>query len=198
MTRSRMIFAAACLALAGAIALAAAMIPHGSRTREGTGGDVGGPFQLVDQDGRARDQSLLNGKYSVVFFGFTFCPDVCPTMLQTLGAAQDRLGTKAKKLQIVFVSVDPERDTPAVLKTYMTNAGFPKGVTALTGTPEQVARAAKAYRVYYAKSGEGPDYAMDHSTAAYLMDPNGRFVKVIPAGLSPDDMADQIRKGMAG
>ena len=158
----------------------------------------GGPFQLVDQDGKATTEKVLKGKWTVVFFGFTYCPDVCPTTMAALGQAQDRLGPKAKDVQVIFVSVDPERDTPAQLKTYLSNDSFPKGTIGLTGTPDQVAVAAKAYRVFYQKSGTGSDYLVNHSTAAYLMDPKGRFARVIPFGIGPDEIARQISGAMAG
>ncbi len=157
---------------------------------------VGGPFQLVDQNGKPTDESILKGKWTVVFFGFTYCPDVCPTTMQALGAAQQQLGPKADQMQVVFMSLDPARDTPAQLKTYLGSDIFPKGTIGLTGTPEQVAAAAKAYRVYYKKNGEGADYLVDHSTAAYLMDPKGRFDRVIPYGISPEEIAHQISDAM--
>lgn len=157
---------------------------------------VGGPFQLVDQHGKPADESLLKGKWTVVFFGFTYCPDVCPTTLQALAAAQQQLGPKADRLQVVFISLDPARDTPAQLNTYLSSETFPKGIVGLTGTPEQVAAAAKAYRVYFKKNGEGADYLIDHSTAAYLMDPKGRFDRVIPFGVSPEEIAHQISEAM--
>jgi protein SCO1 len=157
---------------------------------------VGGPFQLVGLLGRPADETLLKGKWTVVFFGFTYCPDVCPTTLQALAAAQQRLGPKADQMQVVFISLDPARDTPAQLKTYLGADGFPKGIIGLTGTPEQVAAAAKAYRVYFKKNGEGADYLVDHSTAAYLMDPKGRFDRAIPFGVSPEEIARQISDAM--
>lgn len=159
---------------------------------------VGGPFSLVDQDGKPVDQSVLNGKWSVVFFGFTYCPDVCPTTMQSLALAEDRLGPKAKDLQVVFVSVDPERDTPEQLKTYLSTDGFPRKVIGLTGAPEQVAAVAKAYRVFYEKAGEGPGYLINHSTASYLMDKKGRFNRVLAFGLGPDETARQIGEAMRG
>jgi protein SCO1/2 len=159
---------------------------------------VGGPFHLTDQNGRAVDQSLLKGKWSLVFFGYTFCPDVCPTTLTTLAQAEDQLGPKAKKLQVVFISVDPARDTPAQLKTYLSSPAFPKGTIGLTGTPQQVDAAAKAYKVYYARHGTGTDYSMDHSAAVYLMDPKGRFDRVVAYGLTPDEIARQVSDAMRG
>lgn len=157
---------------------------------------VGGPFQLIDQDGRPADQSLLKGRWTVVFFGFTYCPDVCPTTLQVLAMAQDLLGPKAKDFQVVLVSVDPERDRPAALKAYLSGDAMPKGAIGLTGSPAQIAAVAKAYHVYYAKSGEGASYAIDHSTAAYLMGPDGGFRRVIPYNLPPEEVARQIAEAM--
>lgn len=158
--------------------------------------DVGGPFELVNQDGQTVDESILEGRWSVVFFGFTYCPDICPSTLQAVAAAQEQLGPRGADLQTVFISVDPERDTPEQLKTYLSLDAFPDGVVGLTGTPEQIDQVAKAYYVYHRKSGEGPDYTMDHSTAAYLMDPQGRFNRVLAYGLSPDEMARLIRTAM--
>lgn len=157
---------------------------------------IGGPFRLVDQDGRAVDQSILDHKWTAVFFGYTFCPDVCPTTLQTLGSASQELGPKAKDFQVVFVTVDPQRDTPAKLKDYLSSAAFPRGTIGLTGTPEQIAAIAKAYGVYYEKDGTGPDYSVNHSSAIYLMDPQGHFDTVIPYGLTPDQTRDQILRAM--
>jgi protein SCO1/2 len=159
---------------------------------------IGGPFHLVDQDGRSRDESILKGKWSAVYFGYTFCPDVCPTTLQTLAEAEDRLGPKAKDLQVVFVTVDPQRDTPAQLKTYLSSTAFPKGTIGLTGTPAQIDGVAKAYHVFYQKQGSGPDYEVQHVSAVYLMDPQGRFNRPIGYGLTPDQEARQISDAMSG
>ncbi len=160
--------------------------------------DVGGPFELVNQDGETVDQSILEGRWSVVFFGFTYCPDICPATLQSVAAAQAQLGPRADDLQTVFISVDPERDTPEQLRTYLSLDAFPDGVIGLTGSPEQIEQVAKSYYVYYRRSGEGPDYTIDHSTAAYLMDPKGRFNRVLAYGIAPDEMARLIREAMAG
>lgn len=159
---------------------------------------IGGPFTLVDQDGRPRDERMLKGRWTAVFFGYTFCPDLCPTTLQTLGEAQDRLGPKADKLQVVFISVDPERDTPRQLKAYLSSGAFPKGTIGLTGTPAQVAVAAKAYHAFYQKQGAGQDYEVQHPSAVYLMDPKGRFSRVVAYGLTPDEIARQISDAMRG
>lgn len=159
---------------------------------------VGGPFQLVDQDGRPTTEKVLKGQWNAVFFGFTYCPDVCPGTLQGLAAATDILGPKGKNLRIVFISVDPGRDDAKQMKAYLSADYVPKTTLGLTGTPEQVAAAAKAYRVYYAKVGDGPGYTVDHSTAIYLMDPKGRFVTVIPYNLPPEDIARRIADAMRG
>ena len=161
-------------------------------------GLVGGPFQLVDQTGKPVSEAVLKGKWSVVFFGFTYCPDVCPTTLQVMGQAQGRLGPKAKDVQFVFISVDPQRDTPAQMARYLDNDVFPKGIIGLTGTPEQVAAAAKAYRVFYEKQGSGPDYLINHSTPSYLMNPKGRYDRVLPFGIGPDEVVTQISAAMRG
>lgn len=203
MNRPRILFAVACLALAAVIGGVTFMnlnaagkfaTPQASSSGKAL---IGGPFQLVDQNGKAVDQSLLKGKWSAVFFGYTFCPDVCPTNLQTMAAAEDKLGAQAKDVQVVFVSIDPQRDTPQQLKAYLSSKAFPVGTIGLTGTAAQVDKAAKAYRVYYAKNGTGSDYTMDHSSATYLMDPKGEFVSVIPYGMTPAQVADQIRSAMA-
>ena len=157
---------------------------------------MGGPFQLVDQDGQPVDESVLEGQWNIVFFGFTYCPDICPSTLQAIDVAKQQLGPRGDDLQTVFISVDPERDTPEQLKTYLSLDAFPDNVIGLTGTPEQVAQAAKAYYGYYRKAGEGPDYTVDHSTAAYLMDPQGRFNRVLAFGIAPDEMARLIRTAM--
>ena len=200
MSRRNLLLVAACvvgLILMGALAWRAGVF-DGQRAGGSSSGTalVGGPFQLVDQNGKPVDEKILKGKWSAVFFGFTYCPDVCQTTMQVLGAAQQQLGPKADKFQVVFISVDPERDTPEQIKTYLSNEVFPKGTIGLTGTPEQVAAAAKAYRVYYKKNGEGSDYLIDHSTPAYLMNPKGQFDRVLPYGISPEETTRQIADAM--
>jgi len=153
-------------------------------------------FNLRQSDGTALVPGELKGHWTLVFLGFTHCPDVCPTTLQALAAAQDQLGPKSRDLQVVFVSVDPARDTPAQLKAYLSAGAFPKGVIGLTGTPEQVAAMAKAYHAFYEKAGEGETYLVNHSTPTYLMDPRGGFNRVIPYNLPPDEIARQISDAM--
>ncbi len=160
------------------------------------GAAIGGQFHLVDQNGAPVDEKVLKGKWTAIFFGYTFCPDVCPTTLQTLGAASQTLGAHGKDFQVVFVTVDPQRDTPPVLKAYLSSAAFPRGAIGLTGTPDQVAAVTKSYGVFYEKAGDGKDYAVNHSSAIYLMNPQGRFDSVIAYGLTPDETREQILKAM--
>ena len=191
---------ATALALIGlAATLPACSKPAGAASSAQASADgPGGPFTLVDQDGKPVDQSVLNGKWSVVFFGYTFCPDVCPTTLTTLGQTMTLLGPQAKDVQVVFVSIDPARDTPAALKTYLTSRVFPKNIIGLTGTPAQIARIAKGYKVYYQQEGTGAGYSMDHSTALYVMGPDGQFRTVIADGLTPQQDAQQLTDAMRG
>jgi protein SCO1/2 len=157
---------------------------------------IGGPFEMVDQDGRPADQRLLNGKWTAIFFGYTFCPDVCPTTLQTLAAAQEQMGDKARGLQVVFVSVDPARDRPPQLKAYLSSGSFPHGVIGLTGNDAQVAQTAKAYKVFYEKQGAGANYTVDHSAVIYLMNPRGGFDSVMPYNLPPEQIRTHILQAM--
>ncbi len=159
---------------------------------------VGGPFRLVDQTGAAVDESLLQGRWSALFFGYTFCPDVCPTTLAKLGTAVGGLGDRADRFQAVFITVDPERDTPTALKSYLSSPAFPKATRGLTGPPERIADAARAYHVFYQKVPQGSSYSMDHSAVVYLMDPRGRFVRPLDMSVSPLEVARQIRTAMDG
>lgn len=159
---------------------------------------VGGPFSLIDGDRKPVTDQTWHGKYLLVYFGYTFCPDVCPTTLSNVADALDRLGPKADRLQPLFITVDPKRDTPAVVKQYA--AAFGSRIVGLTGTPEQIAAAAKAYRVYYAehRTGPGPDdYSMDHSSVLYLMGPDGRFVAPVRADQTGAEMAASLAKLMS-
>ena len=158
---------------------------------------VGGDFQLVDQEGRPVDQTILNGKWSLVFFGFTYCPEFCPTTLAEMAAVQQQLGEQARDLQMVFISIDPERDTPQALKDYLSSDGFPKGTVGLTGTPEQVAQAARAYRAFYQKVGEGEGYTMNHALTVYVMGPDGKFRTTLGYGLGPQKATQIVRDAMA-
>jgi protein SCO1/2 len=159
---------------------------------------VGGPFSLEDGAGKQVSDRDFRGKYMLVYFGYTFCPDVCPTTLNEVADALDHLGTKANDLQPIFITVDPKRDTPAVVKQY--TAAFSPKLIGLTGTPEQIAAVAQAYRVYYAehRTGPGPnDYSMDHSSILYLMGPDGKFIAPVRADESGKDMAADLSKLMS-
>ena len=148
---------------------------------------IGGQFQLIDQNGKPFSDANLKGKWHLIFFGYTHCPDACPTALNEMSLALDRLGIKRDEVGVVFITVDPERDTPDVLKAYVQSFDAP--VVALTGSPEAVAQAAKAYRVFYAKHPRADgDYDMDHSAVIYVMNPEGRFT----ATFTPDSSADAI------
>ena len=138
---------------------------------------VGGPFSLTDHNGRAVTDADFRGKYMLVFFGYTYCPDVCPTELQVMTYAVDSMGSKGERINPIFISIDPERDTPEILRAYVEN--FSPRLLGLTGSPEQIAAVAKAYRAYYKKSGntDTSDYLMDHSSIIYLMGPDGLFLK---------------------
>jgi protein SCO1/2 len=182
--------------LASLVLLAAIAMRSGLSSPSSPAGAVGGPFRLVDQTGRPVDQSVLKGKWSAVYFGYTYCPDFCPTTLTTLGGAISRMGARAKDFQVVFITVDPHRDTPSQLKNYLSSSEFPRGVVGLTGTDAQIAQVAQAYKVYFQKNGTGEAYSVDHSSAIYLMDPKGQFDTVIPYGLTPDQAKDSIVKAM--
>jgi protein SCO1/2 len=159
---------------------------------------VGGPFSLIDGDGKPVTDQTWHGKYMLVYFGYTFCPDVCPTTLTAVSDALDKLGPKADRIQPLFITVDPKRDTPAVVKQYA--AAFGLRIIGLTGSPEQVAAAAKAYRVYFAehRTGPGPDdYSMDHSSVLYLMGPDGRFIAPVRADQDGPELAAALTKLMS-
>jgi len=153
---------------------------------------IGGPFHLVDQNGQARSDADFHGQYLLVFFGYTNCPDVCPTTLQTITTAMDKLGGDAAKVTPVFITVDPERDTPAVLKAYAAN--FTPRLVALSGNPDAIAAAAKVYRIYYKKVGEGADYSMDHTALVYLMGPDGNYLAHFSNEATADDIVKDLRQ----
>jgi protein SCO1 len=158
---------------------------------------IGGPFQLVDSAGHPVTDQAFRGKYMLVYFGYTFCPDVCPTTLADVAAALDKLGPRADQVQPLFITVDPERDTPPVVGQYAAN--FSPRLVGLTGTPDQIAAVARAYHVYYARhrTGDKPgDYTMDHSSILYLMGPDGHFIAPIRADEQPEAIAGDIARHM--
>jgi len=158
------------------------------------GSAIGGPFRLVDHNGKPFTEADLQGKWHLVFFGYTHCPDTCPTTLNELALALDKLGAKKQQVDIVFISVDPERDTPELLKSYV--ASFDAPIVALTGSTDELKQATKAFRVYYAKHQPRPDgsYDMDHSAVIYIMDPQGRFTATLTPDASADTMAQRLEK----
>ena len=157
------------------------------------GVSVGGPFTLVNGAGETVTDASFRGRWMLVYFGYTFCPDVCPTDLQTISAAMDRLGPLAQRLVPVFITVDPERDTPAALAEY--TKLFDERLVGLSGSKEQIAAAAKSYRVYYArtKSKDASDYLMDHSSFIYLVGPDGGFRALFRHGMAVQELADAVK-----
>ncbi len=153
---------------------------------------IGGPFRLVDQDGRTVTDADFKGHPFLVFFGFTHCPDVCPTTLFEVSELMGKLGSDADKVNALFVTVDPERDTPAVLKDYL--ASFDPRLRGLTGDGDAVASALKGYRVYAKKVPQGDSYTMDHTAIVYLMDKNGQFVAPFSLKRKPEDAAADLKR----
>jgi protein SCO1/2 len=157
----------------------------------------GGPFTLQDGDGNAVSDRDFRGRYMLVYFGYTLCPDACPTTLGDVTDALDRLGAKAAQIQPIFITVDPTRDTPSVIKQF--TAAFGPRLIGLTGLPEQIAELAKAYRVYHVKNRTGPgqdDYSIDHSSILYLMGPDGAFIAAIRGDQSGAEIADDLSELM--
>jgi protein SCO1/2 len=152
---------------------------------------IGGPFTLVATDGRTVTDQTYRGKWLLIYFGYTSCPDACPTALNDMGVALDRLGPEAAALQPIFMTVDLKRDTREALAEYLKS--FDPRIVALTGSAEQIAAAAKAYRVYYAAHDTGGDsYLVDHSSFFYLIDAQGRFVDVMAGDLAGEGIAARI------
>ncbi len=153
---------------------------------------LGGAFELVDMNGHKFTEANLKGKYTLLYFGYTFCPDICPTELTLIAETLDRLGDLRKRFRVIMVSVDPERDTPRVLKEYMSNFG-PEFI-GLTGTPEQIRHMAKIWRAYYRKAPDesGDGYSMDHSAVTYLLDEDGKYLRHFAYATPPERMARGI------
>lgn len=169
-------------------------MPQNVSTAEPAETTIGGPFSLVDQDGMRRSEQDFRGRFMLVFFGYIYCPDVCPTTLAVIAATLERLGADADRLTPVMISVDAKRDTPEILKTYLAALG-PRFV-GLTGTETELAAAAKAYRVYF-NPVQNESGTLDHSSVIYLMDKEGRFVANYSLETPPDDMAKDIRAKLA-
>ena len=190
--RRALVMAAACLAVI-ALAGAAGYALYGT----GRGGiaQIGGPFSLVDHRGRTTHDTDFRGRYMLVYFGYTFCPDICPSALQIMAAALDELeAPRRDRITPVFITIDPGRDTTAHLAEYV--ASFHPRMIGLTGSGEQVAAAARAYRVYFGKSadsGSDSDYLMDHSSIIFLMDPDGGYVTHFTHATAPDRIVAALR-----
>ncbi|HXY89825.1 MAG TPA: SCO family protein [Xanthobacteraceae bacterium] len=192
MPASSRILAVLAAFLAGALALFAVVwiaLPTEATKPSG----VGGPFQLIDQNGRAVSDRDFKGKPFLVFFGFTHCPDICPTTLFEMSEVLNRLGPDAERTAALFISVDPERDTPEKLKDYISS--FHPRIFGLTGTPEAIAAVEKEYRVYAKKVPlQGGDYTMDHTAVVYLMDKEGRFVAPFNLKKTTGEAASDLRR----
>jgi cytochrome oxidase Cu insertion factor (SCO1/SenC/PrrC family) len=173
-----------------------------------TAADFDGSFSLTDQYGMRRTDKDFRGKYMLVFFGYTFCPDVCPTTLAVEKEALDKLGADADRIVPIFISVDPKRDTADKLKTYLSSFDAKTSSTrpnfvGLTGSDKEIAEAAKSYRVYYrahidGQARDGSEYSIDHTGDVYLMDPQGKFVAYYSQGILPDELAADLKEKTAG
>ena len=174
--------------------------PVGDSQSTTTKVQIGGPFELTDHLGNRVTDATYKGTYMLVFFGYAFCPDVCPTTVSTISSALDELGADAEKITPLFVTVDSERDTPEYLKEYLEY--FHPAIIGLSGNPKQIKSIAKGYGVYYAKAveegGDPEDYLMDHTSIIYLMDRDGQYVAHFSHDTAPADMAAKIKSILAG
>ena len=194
-------FAGVCLIVAAGAAYVAIEIIDGGPNQEGGiigQPTVGGPFVLVNGDGKTVTEQAFAGKVMAVYFGFTYCPDVCPTELAIVADAIDLLPAEAAaKVAPVFITIDPDRDTPELVKEYAAN--FHERMVGLTGTPEQIAAAGKAYRVYFAKrETESGSYTMDHTSYIYIMDKQGRYYRYFRMNSAPEEIAEALKAAAAG
>jgi protein SCO1/2 len=180
-------------------AMAGGLIWHESENVPGLGRtvtsgkvEVGGPYTLTDQNGKAVSSTDFHGKYQLIYFGYSFCPDVCPTTLGVISQALDQIGVDQNRIVPIFITIDPERDTPSVLNKYM--AAFGPRFVGLTGTQTQITAVEKEYRVY-AKKQPLPTggYGMDHSSVIYLMGADGRLVTFYDELISPDQLEKDLK-----
>ena len=175
--------AAFCLVMGFAGAASAATTPA----------PLDGHFALTTLDGKDVTDADYRGKWLLIYFGYTFCPDVCPTTLTQIGGALDALGPQAKEFQPIFITVDPARDKPAVLRDYMKS--FDPRILALTGEPDDIETSAKSFHVYYRPRSLGNgQYTVDHSSYIYVMNPKGKFVELLTGDLPGHPLADDLRK----
>lgn len=160
--------------------------------------DVGGPFRLTDQNGQPRSDTDFRGKYMLIYFGYSFCPDVCPTTLAVMSEALSKMGSDAKRIVPVFITTDPERDTPKVLKDYM--AAFGPEFVGLTGSVAEIREVEKKFRVYAKKqplesqNAKPAGYGVDHSNVLYLVGPDGKTVSYYTEAMPPDELAKDLKK----
>ena len=190
-TRPLIVFAAFAVSLA--IGLAVTLWLTGGLQKVAAPSAIGGPFALVDQTGASVTERNLKGKPSLIFFGFTHCPDVCPTALFEMSELLRAMGKDGDRVNAMFVSVDPERDDVAAMKEYLSS--FDSRLKGLTGSPESVAQMISAYRVYAKKVPlKDGDYTMDHTALIYLMDRDGRFVRPFDLKRKPDEAADDLKR----
>jgi protein SCO1/2 len=155
--------------------------------------DVGGPFRLTDPTGKSVSDADFRGRYMLIYFGYSFCPDVCPTTLSVMAEALDKAGDKGRRVTPIFITIDPERDTPKVLGDYM--KAFGPNFVGLTGNAAAIQDVEKKYRVYAAKRPlPGGGYGMDHSSVLYLIGPNGKLVSYYDEAISPDDLAKELKQ----
>lgn len=183
----------------GALVLRPVVPPGGSYNAPPIGRAlVGGPFSLVDQTGKRVTDQDFRGRYMLIYFGYTYCPDVCPASLQVISAALDRIGPDAGNVTPIFITIDPARDTPAKIGEYVKS--FHPGFVGLTGSASEIAAVLKAYRVYAKKvpdEKEPSAYTMDHSSVVYLMGPDGDLVTFMADSTKVDTLATQLRKALA-
>jgi protein SCO1/2 len=157
---------------------------------------IGGPFALVDQNGVAISEKTFLGKPTAYFFGYTHCPEACPTTLMDMTDRLAALGADGDRFNVVFITIDPERDTPKTLKSYLES--FDPRIVAATGTPDEIAKTIKEFRAYVRRVGEGENYSFDHSTAVYLMDAKGRLVTLIDYQEPRDSALSKLRRALQG
>lgn len=188
-----LVIAAFAAGLASVLAIVVFIAGRGPAPLVATASAIGGPFSLVDQNGKPITNEDLKGRPFLMFFGFTHCPDVCPTTLFEVSEVLKQLGPDAGGARALFVTVDPERDTPAIMKDYLSS--FDPSVVGVTGSREAIDKALKAYRVYSKKvPTEGGDYTMDHLAIVYLMDKQGRFVAPFNLKRRPEEAAADLRR----
>lgn len=197
MKRSALTFVLAAGALAGVLAAVVMLGNSGGPTVNSGKALIGGPFSLTDHTGKRVTEKDFASTKKLVFFGFTSCPDICPTGLQTIASALDQLGEKSSRIATLFITIDPARDTPEKLAEYVKS--FHPRISGLTGSPEEIAAVAKAYRVYFQKVADEKnpgDYTVDHSAFLYLMDENGQYIRHFAHSVDPGTLAAELAKSL--